>query len=76
MRDELDPRCKGCLSYEVVNDSPISSCAVLYEKNGHYCPCCYCLVKMVCSNPCRDFDQWDIYLNGEDGRYQGSRNGQ
>jgi len=73
---KLDLRCKGCLSFEVVDNSPIASCAVLYERDGMICPCIDCVIKMVCETPCEDFDNWDIYLNGGDGKYQGVSNGQ
>jgi hypothetical protein len=64
MNEHFDIRCSGCLSVELIENSPITKCAVLYEKDNRMCPCAQCIIKMMCENPCEDFEKWDIFLNG------------
>jgi hypothetical protein len=46
--------CQGCLMY----DNPMSlknvRCFFIRTKYEKYCPCCSCLVKVVCEDPCQE----------------------
>lgn len=50
--------CLGCSTYLDPVDGFIA-CNHSYENYyGNFCPCARCIVKMMCEEPCLDFDRY------------------
>jgi hypothetical protein len=47
--EEKDP-CDGCIE-------DIDQCTIHYVNKQEKCPCKECLLKPMCRNPCKAFDQ-------------------
>ena len=53
----MDEPCKGCLIYTGnPTDPDVEICKGYLEKDMN-CPCRYCLLKMMCGNPCESFKE-------------------
>jgi len=48
--------CKGCATY--IGAGEYHDCAYAeYNKKGA-CPCSKCVVKVMCVEPCDEYDEW------------------
>lgn len=53
----MDETCNGCLTYERYIEDPELHIDCKAHTNTTGCPCQHCLVKMVCENPCDEFNR-------------------
>ena len=47
----MDENCKTCAIYER------GYCTIILEHKDSYCPCKKCIVKTMCENPCKEFNE-------------------
>lgn len=49
--------CEGCATYLAQNENH-HDCPYYKDNQDSSCPCSNCLVKMMCGDPCDDYETW------------------
>jgi len=64
-----DPNCPSCRMYDN------GECIVIQEGVSSICPCKECIIKIMCEEPCKEFDNMAqiIYDKRKTAKKKGSR---
>ncbi len=58
--------CKGCATHLAQNENH-HDCPYYKDNQDSSCPCSNCLVKMMCGDPCDDYETWIDSVQGGTG---------
>lgn len=47
--------CEGCTTHKVGEHF---NCSFIADNEDGSCPCTKCIVKVICDEPCDDFEEW------------------
>ena len=67
-----EENCKGCKSYELIDNGDIRVCSECDILDNKECPCINCLVKVMCTNFCSHYLK-AIRLKGSKGVYRSKK---
>jgi hypothetical protein len=59
IKRRISKECHGCFSNNISSFSNnISACNKMYYYKNGKCPCGICLIKGICNNSCREYDEF------------------
>jgi len=54
-----DPNCPSCRMYDN------GECTIIQERVSSICPCKECIIKIMCEDPCKEFDNISHIIYGK-----------
>ena len=65
----INEYCKGCCVYMPDGDPHDIGCTLFDSNNKGQCPCSKCIVKVMCEEPCEDYEQFRKSFIGKEDTY-------